>query len=82
MWIVGEDFPRVPELIFQARLPCLQMVLGADRLLPAVESKIGRLSDEDAGDMVTLTDLAFPGSSFAADLPDGRVLRRAIAMEN
>jgi ribosomal protein S18 acetylase RimI-like enzyme len=60
VWIVGENYLRVPELVFEAPLPCLQMVLEQGAL-PAATSEIERLTDDDAHDMVTLTDLAFPG---------------------
>jgi predicted GNAT family acetyltransferase len=60
VWIVGEDYPRVPELVFEATLPCLQMVLE-EGVLPAADPEIERLTDDDAHDMVALTDLAFPG---------------------
>jgi predicted GNAT family acetyltransferase len=60
LWIAGEDFARVPELVFEAMLPCLQMVLE-ECALPVIDPEAERLTDSDAHDMVTLTDLAFPG---------------------
>jgi ribosomal protein S18 acetylase RimI-like enzyme len=60
LWIAGANYPRVPELVFEATLPCLQMVLE-EVPLPVIDAEIERLTDRDAHDMVTLTDLTFPG---------------------
>jgi predicted GNAT family acetyltransferase len=60
VWIVGQDYPHVPELVLEATLACLQMVLE-EGALPAADPEIEQLTDDDAHDMVALTDLAFPG---------------------
>lgn len=61
VWIAGENYPRVPELVFETTLPCLQMVLEDADSLPSADAGIERLTDGDARDMVALTELAFPG---------------------
>lgn len=60
LWLAGDHYPRAPGLIVEATLPCLQMVLEAGSL-PAGDPEIQQLSSRDSHDMVTLTDLAFPG---------------------
>jgi predicted GNAT family acetyltransferase len=61
VWIVGESYPHVPQLVFEQRLECLQMVLPAEITPPAPTVEIVPLSNEDAPEMVALTELAFPG---------------------
>jgi len=65
IWLVGEAFPRIPELAFQDTLECLQMVLPANVVPPAAttagNAEIVPLTDAHASEMVALTDIAFPG---------------------
>jgi ribosomal protein S18 acetylase RimI-like enzyme len=61
VWLVGESHPQVPELSFEGTLECLQMVLPAEVVPPDPAIEIVSLSDANAGEMVALTDLAFPG---------------------
>jgi ribosomal protein S18 acetylase RimI-like enzyme len=61
VWLVGPEFPQAAGLSFESTLPCLQMVLPADREVPSSNAEIVKLSEADAADMVALTDIAFPG---------------------
>ncbi|WP_158941947.1 GNAT family N-acetyltransferase [Granulicella sp. S190] len=61
VWIVGESFPQVPELVFERKLEVLQMVLPAEVAVPEAKVEIVPLPNEEAPDMVALTDIAFPG---------------------
>src|SRR3984893_17460853 len=61
VWLVGEGYPPVPELSFEGTLECLQMVLPEGVAPPDPAIEIVSLSDANAGEMVVLTDLAFPG---------------------
>lgn len=61
VWLFAQGCPRIPELSFEEDLKCLQMVLPEEISPPQPEIKIVRLSDENAQEMVALTDLAFPG---------------------
>jgi GNAT superfamily N-acetyltransferase len=62
-WIFGIDYPAVPELDYVTTLECLQMVLPANVEIPDPDpdSRIEPLTGANAHEMVTLTDLAFPG---------------------
>jgi ribosomal protein S18 acetylase RimI-like enzyme len=62
VWVVGESFLEIPELVTEQAIECLQMVLP-DRMDPPVDAseEVELLSGEHAGEMVALTDLAFPG---------------------
>jgi predicted GNAT family acetyltransferase len=60
-WLVGNSYPPVPELSFDKTLECLQMVLPEEVTPPDPTIEIVNLSDENAAEMVALTDLAFPG---------------------
>jgi len=61
VWIIGENYPPVPELALKEILPCLQMVLPEEVAPPASTMEIVELSSADAAEMVALTTLAFPG---------------------
>jgi ribosomal protein S18 acetylase RimI-like enzyme len=61
VWLIGENYPHVPELRFAEKLECLQMMLPAEVVAPDPAIKIASLSDANAAEMVALTDLAFPG---------------------
>ncbi|WP_433965604.1 GNAT family N-acetyltransferase [Tunturiibacter gelidiferens] len=61
VWIVGESYPRLPQLVFEQRLECLQMVLPEEITPSARTVEIVPLTNEDAPEMVALTDVAFPG---------------------
>jgi len=62
VWIAETTFPDCPELVFEATIECLQMVLP-ECVTPPAETAAGivPLSCADAPAMVALTDLAFPG---------------------
>lgn len=61
VWVIGDELPRVPELVSEGSLECLQMALPYEIATPAPRAKIERLSDANAAEMVALTDVAFPG---------------------
>src|ERR1700687_861240 len=61
VWLIGGNFPHVPELRFEETLECLQMVLPEEVVPPDPAIEIAKLSDTNAAEMVALTDLAFPG---------------------
>jgi predicted GNAT family acetyltransferase len=61
VWVMGENYPRIAELLFEERLECLQMVLPAEVLPATPAMEIVPLFDVDASEMVALTTLAFPG---------------------
>jgi GNAT superfamily N-acetyltransferase len=61
VWVIGESYPRTPELSFAETLECLQMVLPEEVTPPAPAFDIVPLSCANASEMVALTDLAFPG---------------------
>jgi predicted GNAT family acetyltransferase len=61
VWIIGEDYPSAPGLDFIETLPCLQMVLPNEVIPPDPAMDVVRLPNADAQEMVTLTNLAFPG---------------------
>jgi GNAT superfamily N-acetyltransferase len=61
VWLIGESYPSVPNLSCIGNLECLQMVLPGDVTPPAPAPEIVPLSNTNAPEMVTLTDLAFPG---------------------
>jgi predicted GNAT family acetyltransferase len=60
-WIIGEEYAEVPGLIREETLECLQMVLPDEVRVPDREAEIVKLTDANAGEMVALTTLAFPG---------------------
>lgn len=60
-WIIGEEYVGVPGLVRMETLECLQMVLPDGVGVPDTEIEIVKLSDANAGEMVALTTLAFPG---------------------
>ena len=60
-WIVGEEYAEVTGLVREETLECLQMMLPGDVVVPDTETEIVKLSDANAGEMVALTTLAFPG---------------------
>ena len=61
VWLVGESYPRVPQLSFDESLECLQMALPGKVAVPDSAIEIVPLTSANAGEMVALTDLAFPG---------------------
>ena len=90
VWIVDAGQPRVPELTVEGSLECLQMALPGDAVLraPAVPAaKIVPLGAVHAGEMVALTDVAFPGffrpgtyrmgSYFGVRAADGQLIAMA-----
>jgi predicted GNAT family acetyltransferase len=60
-WIIGESYPHPPQLFFEQTLECLQMVLPEEVQPPPPTPEILSLSNENAPEMVALTDIAFPG---------------------
>src|SRR5271165_1988111 len=62
VWIAETTFPDSPDLVFEATIECLQMVLP-ESVTPPSDTAAGivPLSCADAPAMVALTDLAFPG---------------------
>jgi GNAT superfamily N-acetyltransferase len=61
VWVIGEGYPTVEELPVQQVIECLQMVLPASAPVPDSAGTVQMLGEDDAADMVSLTDLAFPG---------------------
>jgi predicted GNAT family acetyltransferase len=61
VWLTGEACPALPELAFEETMECLQMVLPEEVVLPGPTIEIARLSGANAGEMVALTNVAFPG---------------------
>jgi predicted GNAT family acetyltransferase len=61
LWLIGGNYPHVPELRFEETLECLQMTLPEEVVPPDPTIEIASLSDANAAEMVALTDLAFPG---------------------
>jgi hypothetical protein len=60
-WLIGEQYPRVPQLTCEETLQCFQMVLPSDLSAPSSTIDIVALSSANAQEMVALTTLAFPG---------------------
>jgi len=61
VWLfIGHD-PDFPELHVEAILSCVQMVLPPHSSPAAADHESVTLSQEHAGEMVALTDIAFPG---------------------
>jgi predicted GNAT family acetyltransferase len=60
-WLVGEQYPQVPQLPCEETLQCFQMVLPAKVPAPSPNTDIVLLSSANAPEMVALTTLAFPG---------------------
>lgn len=60
-WVIGEKYAEVPKLVRAETLECLQMVLPDDVGVPDTKIEVVKLSDANAGEMVSLTTLAFPG---------------------
>jgi hypothetical protein len=63
VWLIGENYPHVPEIRFEETLECLQMMLPEEVVPPdpTIDIAIASLSDANTAEMVALTDLAFPG---------------------
>jgi ribosomal protein S18 acetylase RimI-like enzyme len=61
LWLIGGDYPHLPELCFEETLECLQMTLPEEVVPPDPTIELASLSDTNAAEMVALTDLAFPG---------------------
>src|ERR1700731_368322 len=61
VWIIGKEYSKVAGLVREETLECLQMVLPDDVIVPDTDIEIVKLADTNAGDMVALTTLAFPG---------------------
>jgi ribosomal protein S18 acetylase RimI-like enzyme len=60
-WLIGEQFPHLPQLSCEEALQCFQMVLPSDAPVPSPPIDIAPLSTANAHEMVALTTLAFPG---------------------
>jgi predicted GNAT family acetyltransferase len=60
-WLVGGQYPQIPELVSKETLECFQMVLPEKVPPPRTTIDIVQLSDANAQEMVALTALAFPG---------------------
>jgi len=60
-WLIGEQYPQVPQLTCEETLQCFQMVLPAELSAPNPTIDIVPLSSANAQEMVALTALAFPG---------------------
>jgi len=61
VWLIGESYPHPPQLVFEQTLEVLQMVLPNEVQPPPPAPEILPLSNENAPEMVALTDIAFPG---------------------
>lgn len=61
VWIFGEGHSRLPGLSFGRTIECLQMVLDESVPVAAPTADIVRLGEAHSGEMVKLTELAFPG---------------------
>ena len=61
VWIIGKEYSEVAGLVREETLECLQMVLPASVRVPDSDIEIVKLADSNAGEMVALTTLAFPG---------------------
>jgi ribosomal protein S18 acetylase RimI-like enzyme len=62
-YVAGPPPATVPELAYGGVLPCLQMYFPRETPLPAASGNamIEPLTEDHAAEMVTLTDVAFPG---------------------
>jgi ribosomal protein S18 acetylase RimI-like enzyme len=71
VYLIGENYPHIPQLAFGETFGVLQMVLPGETKIPeespamnsapASALAIVELTSADAGEMVALTTLAFPG---------------------
>ena len=61
VWIIGKEYSEVAGLVRDETLECLQMVLPDDVRVQDSDIEIVKLADTNAGEMVALTTLAFPG---------------------
>lgn len=61
IWIFGDSFPAVPHLVHEQTIQCLQMILPFEVPAPKPDPAIEPLTCDQAGEMVALTDVAFPG---------------------
>jgi hypothetical protein len=77
-WLIGDNCPRVPELMVAETMEVLQMVLPDEITPPAATIELVSLSAANAAEMVALTNLAFPGFFRNRTHENGRVLRGAI----
>jgi ribosomal protein S18 acetylase RimI-like enzyme len=84
LWIA--DAPSHPGLSVAQELECVQMVLPPEAPLPPAGAGIVPLSGANAGEMVALTDVAFPGffrpatyrmGSYAGVRVDGQLIAMA-----
>ncbi|GAC1627500.1 MAG: hypothetical protein PVS2B2_25150 [Candidatus Acidiferrum sp.] len=60
-WLIGQQYPQLPELVCEETLECFQMVLPEKAKPPEPTIDIVKLSNAAAPEMVALTTLAFPG---------------------
>jgi ribosomal protein S18 acetylase RimI-like enzyme len=62
-WLMHDVPPAVPGLLHDHTVPCLQMLYPSDHPLPQLPSAttLLPLNSSHAAEMVTLTDIAFPG---------------------
>lgn len=61
VWIIGQNYPKVPGIRFETALEGLQMVLPETVAPLEPSAQILPLSCANASEMVALTDIAFPG---------------------
>jgi predicted GNAT family acetyltransferase len=61
VWLIGETYIAIPELVRHETLECLQLILPEDVALPDTTADIVELSQENADELVALTTVAFPG---------------------
>jgi ribosomal protein S18 acetylase RimI-like enzyme len=61
VWLFGTDFPAMPDLALTGRMVLLQMALPMEIAPPEPAAMLVKLGEDEAHEMVALTDLAFPG---------------------
>ena len=61
VWLIGNRYPQVPSLSVEETSDCLQMILPKEVMPPAPTIELAPLSDENAQEMLDLTNRAFPG---------------------
>jgi hypothetical protein len=67
IWLFGADFPAVSGLDFTDRMICPQMALPADAEPRSAGAGTVELTEANAQEMVTLTDLALTSCSLSRD---------------
>ena len=61
VWLLGEGYLFPPDLAVERTIECLQMVLPRSAVVEDRGDEIVPLSEANAGEMVALTNVAFPG---------------------